>query len=1020
MNLPALFIRRHVLAYMLNAVIVLFGVVSYQELGVDRFPAIEFPRLSITTVLSGANPDIIDSSITNVVETAVNSVPGIEHIMSQSAPGRSVVSVVFKLDKDIDIAFNEVQSKVNQILRKLPEEADPPVVAKVEVGGAPIMWLALKGDRTLQQLNLYARNTIKKRLETVDGVGNILIGGGRDRTIRIQLDPLRMSAFQVTTQDLISAFQKEHFQLPGGYLVDRFRENLIKLDLEFHNLTDLNNIIIGYRNRAPIRLKDVAQIEDGLADFRKIARHNGKPAVGLGIVKITGANTVKIADEIKQRLNNEIIPQLPAGMTLEISSDNSTYINELFFSLEEHLLMGTLFAALVVWLFLKSFRSTLIIAAAIPVSLLGAVFVMFYAGYTFNVMTMLALLLLIGIVVDDAIVVLENIFRHREKIDKNPESAAINGANEVVFAVIAATFTLVAIFAGVIFMGGVVGRFFEAFAIVVTFGVLSSLLVSLTLTPMLCVRHLEVSTQHGALYNWLEGRLQRLEMLYHHALALSLRYRWSVIFITIAIVSSSGFFFGQVGKSFMPQEDEGRFIVSVKTPLGSSIQYTNDRLAKLEALLHKHPEIEGYFSVIGSSSSGQVNQGRIYVRMKPREERTLKQFDLIDQLRAELSEIPGVKAFPSPIPVVGGERGEPLQFVLSGPNLQKVAALAESLQKSLIAHKALGKIDLDLNLQLPELTFDIDRVRAASLGLSAHDIALAINVVAGGFDVAKFNDFPGDGERYDIRLKAASETLETPADLSQIYLRTKSGKLVRLDTVATPKETVGPAIISKLDLRYGAYFYATPTVSLGEAVEIIEQNASEILPNGYSIKLIGRAEEFSKTIGYMSVAFAMAIILVYMVLASQFNSFIQPLIIMVAQPLAIVGGIFALWLMGHGLNIFSMIGLVLLMGLVAKNSILLIDLTNQTRQKGEEINSALLSACPIRLRPVLMTSFTVILAMTPAALGLGAGAETNGPLAVAVIGGMASSTLLTLIVVPAVYSLIEHRLSRFNRANKAE
>ncbi|RLA20428.1 MAG: AcrB/AcrD/AcrF family protein [Gammaproteobacteria bacterium] len=1020
MNLPALSIKRHVLAYMLNAVIILFGVVSYQELGVDRFPTIEFPRLSITTVLTGANPDIIDSSITNIVETAVNSVPGIEHIMSQSAPGRSVVSVVFKLDKDIDIAFNEVQSKVNQILRKLPAEADPPVVAKVDFGGTPIMWLALKGDRTLQQLNLYARNTIKKRLETVDGVGNVLIGGERERTIRVQLDPLRMSAFQITTQDLVRAFQNEHFQLPGGYLVDGFRENLIKLDLEFHNLDDLENMLIGYRNSAPIKLKDVAQIEDGLADFRKIARHNGEPTVGLGIIKITGANTVKIADEIKRRLEEELIPQLPAGVTLEISSDNSIYINELFFGLEEHLLMGTLFAALVVWLFLKSFRSTLIIAAAIPVSLLGAVFVMFFAGYTFNVMTMLALLLLIGIVVDDAIVVLENIFRHRETIDKDPESAAINGSNEVIFAVVAATFTLVAIFAGVIFMGGVMGRFFGAFAIVVTFGVLSSLLVSLTLTPMLCARHLEVSDQHGMLYNWLEARLQDVERFYRHALALSLRFRWPVILITIAIVSSSGFFFGQVGKSFMPQEDEGRFIISIKTPLGSSIQYTDDRLAKLEEILKKHPEIKGYFSVIGSSSSGQVNQGRIYIQMVPREERELKQFDLIDLLRTELAEVPGVKAFPAPIPVVGGQRGEPLQFVLNGPNLQTVATQAEALQKKLMAHKSLGKVDLDLNLQLPELVFDIDRVRAASIGLSARDIALAINIVAGGFDVAKFNDFPGDGERYDIRLKAVKGTLETPADLSQIYLRTKGGELVRLDTVATPRETIGPAIISKLDLRYGAYFYTAPTVPLGEAVDIVQSNASKLLPSGYSIKLVGRAEEFSKTIGYMKVAFGMAIILVYMVLASQFNSFIQPLIIMVAQPLAIVGGIFALWLMGHGLNIFSMIGLILLMGLVAKNSILLIDLTNQTRQKGEDINPALLSACPIRLRPVLMTSLTVILAMIPAAMGLGAGAETNGPLAVAVIGGMVSSTLLTLIVVPAVYSLIEHGLYRFNKSKSSE
>lgn len=1013
MTLPELSIKRHVFAFMLSGVLMLIGLIGYQRVGVDQMPYIEFPIISVSTSIKGANPENVDMSVTNIIEAAVNSVPGIEHVMSSSSPGVSVVSITFSLEKSVDIAFNEVQVKVNQALRRLPAEADPPVVAKMDSGSSPIMWLALQGDRTQQQLNQYAANIIKKKLETISGVGEVRLGGRRDRTIRVNLNPAAMAARSLTPQDLIGAFNREHLQLPGGFLVGGQREFLLKLDMEFHKIDDLKRLVLAYRDGAPIRLGDIADIEDGLSDFRQLARFDATPAVGIGIVKVSNSNTVAIVDEVKRRLEADIVPSLPPGMTLKIATNDAAYIQEMINALKEHLIEGTLLAALVVWLFLRSVRSTLIISVAIPVSLLGAIAVIYFAGYTLNSMTMLALLLLIGVVVDDSIVVLENIYRHREEIDPDPVQAAVNGSREVAFAVLAATLSLVSIFAPVIFMSGIIGMFFKSFAVVVTFGVLVSLFVSLTLTPMLCSRYLSVSKQHGKLYYALDAAFHRLDHFYRRLLGWSLRHRWKVVGATLLAVLSSGYFFAHVGKAFSPDEDQGRFMVYTKAPLGSSIEYTSSKLAEVERILASHPEVASNFSGIGIGSAGQVNQAFSYVRMTPRHTRHVSQQALLAQLRKELGGIAGIRAFPAPVSMLSGQRGDPLQFVVTGPNLAEVARLSTELQRKLTKEvPGLGRVDSDLQLDLPQLTMKLDRSKAAALGLSAQDVATAMNVMTGGLDVAVYSDEPGDGERYNVRLKAAEGTLVKPEELSRIFLRARDGSMVRLDSVASFEQNLGPAVIGRYDLKYSGVFYATPTMPLGEAAGKVKEIGAAMMPAGYKVKLIGQAEEFGKTVGYMIFAFSLAIVLLYMVLASQFNSFIQPFIIMVAQPLAIIGGVLSLWLFGHTLNIYSMIGLVLLIGLVAKNSILLIDLTNQRRDEGMAIDEALSNACPIRLRPVLMTSFTIILALFPAALGLGAGAETNGPLAVAVIGGMISSTLLTLVVVPSVYSLVENGLLR--------
>jgi HAE1 family hydrophobic/amphiphilic exporter-1 len=1044
MTLPELSIKRHVLAWMLSGVIVLFGIISYNRIGVDRLPAIDFPIIMVTTTLRGANPDVVDTSITSIIESAINTTPGIEHIQSSSSPGVSSISITFSLDKDIDVAYNEVQSKVNQVLRRLPNDTDPPSVQKVDTNASAVIWLALSGDRTIQQLNLYANNVLKKKFETINGVGEVSIGGRRDRVIRVNVNPERMAAYKLAATDLISAFNREHIQLPGGFLVSSQAEQLLKLDLEFHDINDLSNLIITTKDGVPIRLKDVADVEDGLTDNRQIARYNGKPTVGLGMVKVANANTVEIIKEVERRLEQDIRPNLPPGLSLEISTNDSIFINQMVASLKEHLVEGTLFAALIVLIFMRSFSSTVMICLEIPVSLLGAIAVMYFAGYTFNSMTLLALLLLIGVVVDDAIVVRESILRHMsgevgEALSpedmKNPGKVALfrsqatkNGSNEVVFAVLASSLSLVCIFAPVIFMNGVIGMFFKSFAVVVTFGVLVSLFVSLTLTPMLCSRYLSVTHKENAAYRLTGRGLDYLDAQYKKLLNVTLRHRGFVLIFTAIFVAASGYLtLKYVEKDFVPESDESSFGISIKTPLGSSLDYTDSRLKMVETILKNYPdEVDSYFSSIGTGSRGQVNEGRINVRLKPKELREKSQQTLIKELKVELEQVPGARALAAPASVVRGQRSEKLQFNLTGNNLQELGRISKLLQQSLSNNSEIGRVDLDVQLDLPQLDVQIDRARAATLGLNAQEIATAVSLYAGGINVAKFNEAAGDGQRYDVRIKATEGDLTNVTDLSKIYLRSESGELVRLDAVAKFNQELGPAVIGRYDLQYAVNFYANPNMPLGEAVDLVKETAATIVPPEYTLKLTGQAEEFGKTFKNIQFVFILAFVLLYMVLASQFNSFVQPLLVMLAQPLAIIGGLIALLISGDSLNMYSMIGLVLLIGLVAKNSILLVDLTNQlldkVRDTGEiinkvHINAALSEACPVRLRPVLMTSLTIILALLPAAMGLGAGSETNKPLSVAIIGGMISSTLLTLVVVPAAYSLLIGWISQRNTSH---
>ena len=1012
MSLPEVSVRRFVFAIMINLVIVLFGLISANRISIDRSPDIDFSLISVTTILPGANPDVVDSSVTNIIESAVNSIPGIDDVRSRSAPGVSNVFIQFLLEKDLDIAFNEVQSKVGQINSQLPDDAETPIISKIETGEIPIIWLALRGNRTLQDLSVYAKNTVKRKLETINGVGSVVIGGEQERNIRVNLDFDRMSAFGITVQDIVMAFKNEHIKLPGGFLIDNSKEDLLKLDLESHNVEEIENIIVTYDQNRAIKLKDIAEVKDDVKDLRSMGRFNGDPSIGIGVTKIRGENTVEIIEKVKTKIRSDIEPTLPAGITLDIGTDDSSYIYELISGLGQNIFIGFIVASLIVLLFLRSYSSMAIVSITIPVSLFGAVFIMYAFGLTLNTMTMLALLLLIGIVVDDAIVVLENAQRNlNEDTPEERIRASIIGANEVFLPIVSSTLVLVALFTVVFFMEGIAARFFRSFGVVVSTGVLVSTFVALTLTPTLASKFLKTKKESNRIFDGFNRRFNAIENRYREMIEWSLSEKKKVLSYASFFIVLSFVGFTQLSGGFFPEEDEGQFTITVKTPVGTGMDYTNDRLSLVERLLEEYEDIESYFTIMGSGIESQaVNIGVIYVRLIPSNVRGFKQYELIPILRERLNKIPGIKAFPAPMSFASGTRGEAMQFTVSGPDLNILNESINVFLNKLAETPELGDVDSSIELNLPQVSLEINRELASEMGLSTRLIAEAANIFAGGIDVARFNDAIGDGERYKVRLKGEYDM--SVDDLDKIYLRTPSKELVRLDTVAKFKETVGPSEITRLDRMYSAYFYSDPTTSLSNAIQLIEDAAAETLPVGYEVGFFARAKEFKRTSNQMLFAFLTGLILVYMVLASQFNSFRQPLIVMISQPLAVIGGTLGIWILGSDLNIFSMTGLVLLTGLVAKNSILLIDRTNQERKKGLDIDEALLSACPRRLRPILMTSLTLILAMMMPALGIGSGVELSQPLAIAIVGGMISSTFLTLVIIPIVYSSAEKRKQR--------
>jgi HAE1 family hydrophobic/amphiphilic exporter-1 len=1020
-------IKRPVFATMVILALVVLGIVSYPRLGVDLFPKVDFPIVSIYTVLPGASPEIMDVDVTDKVEEAVGTINGVKSITSTSSEGTSTVIVEFYLERNIDIAVQDVREKISTIRSKLPTDVKEPVIQKVDPDANAVLWIALYGERSPRDLSTYADEVLKEKLQKVSGVGAVQMPGLRLRQVRLWLDREKMIAHGITAQDITRLLQRENVELPSGRIESATREYSIKVKGELRSVEAFGNLVVGYHKGAAVRLSSIARVEDGMEEKRSIARFNGRNAVGIGIQKQSGTNTVEVVDRVKKELAS-IRGSLPAGMNLDIAFDQSSFIKRSIHEVQGHLVIGGFFAVLAVLLFLKSLRITLISALAIPTSIIATFTVMNMFDFTFNNMTMLGLSLCIGILIDDAIIVIENIHRHI-RLGRSPMDAASFATAEIGLAVMATTMAIVAIFLPVAFMKGIVGRFFLQFALTVVFAVLMSLFVSFTLTPMLASRylhphsaqadesrHLAALMRHPRitrLGDRLECWYQQSEQWYRNLLQYAMTHRRKVVIISVGIFFLSMLLTLVLGKEFHPQEDQSRFIVRLEAPVDYSVDEADHLFRKAETLLRQMPETRTVLHAQGLS--GQINKAQMFVGIAQKSERTRSQQTIMQELRRSLTTIAGLKTTIEDISLIGGGvRNVPVQYAVRGNDLSAIQGYMRQIIRDYAKLPGIVDIDTSLETGKPELRVYIDRDKAADLGVETATIGEAINFLIGGeVEVTKFKD-ESRGRRYDVRARLNPEDRRDPSDLGRLYVRAKDGRLVEISNVIDIREGGGPSTIQRVDRQRAIMLFANlEGKPLGQAMDELNAISAKILPEGYSGVYKGAAEIMGETFYYLIFALVLGVVLAYMILAAQFESFIHPITVLISMPFSFVGAFGALLLTGQTLNLFSFIGLILLMGLVKKNAILLVDYTNTLRARGIPRREAILEAGPVRLKPILMTTFAMILGMLPIAVGLGEGAETRAPMAIATIGGLISSLFLTLLVVPVVYDLFDEAEERF-------
>lgn len=1005
-------IKRPVFATMLMVSLLLFGYLGIRGMGVDQFPRVDFPIVTITTRLAGASPAITESDLTQPIEEQLNTIEGVKHVTSSSGLGVSLITVEFELERDIDIAAQDVRDKVALARAELPADAEEPVIQKVDINAQPVVWITLTG-LDIKTMSQVADEVLKPRLQTLAGVGEVRLGGFREREMRIWLDRNRLEAYQLTATDVIRAVQTKSVELPAGILESPQNEYRVNVRGQLANPQEFNDLVVMSVGDSPVRLRDLGYAEDGLEPRRALARFNGEEAVGLGVAPRPGANTVAVARLVKERLG-EVQSLLPPGMNARVAFDSSRFIEESISGAEHELIFGALFAVLVVFLFLRSWRSTIVVALTIPTSLVAAFGLMRAFDFTINNLTMLALSLSVGVVVDDAIVVLENIFHHLER-GANPREAAQVGTSEIAFAALAATFSIAAVFIPVALIPGLIGRFLFQFGISVAVAVLLSLLVALTLTPMMASRFLQYSQKHGRLYGLLERAFTGTDAGYRRLLDWALTHRGVTVAIGAGAFLLALVLIPFIGTEFVPNQDESRFIIRLRTPIGSSIDYTDRFLAEAEQRLLADSAVSGVFSAVGLGGTGGVDQAFAFVNLVPRGERDRDQDQIMAQFRQSLNQIPGIVAFVERVSAVGGgQRNTPIQLVLKGPDLAELGRTAVGLTDSLRKVPGFVDVDHDLQLEQPELNVLIHRDLAASLGVSALDVSQTVSAMIGSLEIS---DFKTGGQRYDVRIQVLPEQRATPADLTQLTTRSEGGDIVRLASMVQGVEESGVNSIQRQDQQRVVNVFANlrPELALGDALPVAIDLAQGLLPPGYSVATSGQSEQFADAFGDLLFAVALSIGIIYILLAIQFEHFLHPLTLMLALPLALTGAFALMVATGTRLGIMGMIGMILLMGLVMKNSILLIDLTNKLREQGMELREALMTACPRRLRPILMTSAAIIFGVFPVAAQLTEGSELRAPMAIAVIGGVFSSTLLTLLVVPVVYTYIDALPGRLRR-----
>ncbi len=1026
MTLSDVSIRRPVLTWVMNLALIVFGVLGLVRLGVDQFPEMEFPNVMVQARLEGASPEGIEEDVTDPIEEQLNSIAGLREIRSTSSPSAVTLQLEFDLDTDVDVAVQDVRDKLGIARMFMPREVEPPVVTKQNMMMGAVLWLPTKTERSRVESSEMLRYTVKPAIETIPGVSGATIFGRQDRNIRIWLNGEALRARGLAANDALAAIQREHVEVPAGWIEGPQLDYSVKTTAEFESLDGLRDMVIANVGGAPVRLGEVARIEDGGEEVSSVARFWGKDTVGMGVMKQSGANTVAIADAVYQRIDtlNKVLPPDFQLHTREKMIDFSKPIRESVDETNFALITGAGLAVFTVFIFLRRWRPTLIVAAAIPLSLIATFGVTYLLDYTLNTMTLLAMALAVGVVVDDAIVVLENIERHREA-GEDGFTAAHAGTRQIAFAATACTVSLAVVFLPAAFATGMVGNFLGEFGVTVASAVMISLFVALTLTPMLAARvPAAKETEHGSIYHHLERGYQRVEQVYRRALDWVLDHRALTLGAAAASLLLSFVLFRATGKEFFPPADQGLLMVMYETPPGSSLEHTKSMVLRLEEWLTQQPDLAGLMGAIGGGGPGSMPNhysGVIAGVLKDREHRDRSVQEFAKTARAHFATIPGIKARVMDMSMMmsgGGSRDGAFAVELRGNlPLAELDEISDRYMEALAARGGFVDMDKSLKLGLPELQVVPDRDKAAELGIDAATLGTVVRAMIGGMDVASFKEA---GRRHDIRVRLEEADRLSPEAVQRLYVRTRGGDVVELRNVADVRMGAAPTDITRTDRQRSVRVMSNlHDKRLGDAIEDARVVGKQVLPEGVTLSLAGQAKQFQESIAQFGFSMLLAIVVIYLVLAAQFESFLHPITVMLALPLAMVGALGGLFVFGMTINLFSLIGIIMLFGLVLKNSILLVDYANQLRAEGMDREPAMRKAAPIRLRPVLMTAVAMIFGVLPAAIGLGPGAETRQPMAVATAAGMLSSTVLTLLVVPVFYITFEDAIDAVRRRARA-
>ncbi|RMH19300.1 MAG: efflux RND transporter permease subunit, partial [Acidobacteria bacterium] len=1012
MSLYALSIRRPVLAIVMSLAIVIFGLISFTFLGVREYPSVDAPVITVTTTYVGANADVVESQITQPLEEKVNAVAGVRTLTSTSREGRSTLVVEFDLGVDLETAANDVRDRVAQAVRELPPEADPPAVSKADADRDPIIFLNVKSDRRdLLELTAIAENVFKERLQTIPGVSEVDVWGAKRYAMRLWLDPARLAAYGLTPVDVQRALERENVELPSGRIEGRSVELTVRTKSRLETVADFDRLVLKQDAGSVVRLRDVGYAELGPENMRTVLRRDGVPMVGVVARPQPGANHIDIADEFYRRVA-QIERDLPADLELGIGFDNSRYIRRSVAEVKQTLFVALALVILVIFAFLRDWRTTLIPVLVIPVSLIGAFFVMYLAGFSINVLTLLGMVLAIGLVVDDAIVVLENIYAKIERRGLEPLAAGVEGTREIFFAVIATTVALVAVFLPILFLGGLTGRLFREFGVTIAGAVVISSFAALTLTPMLATRLLKKRAVQPWIYRASEPFFRALTNAYRRSLAAFMARRWLALPVLLLTLGLAGWLFRGLPAELAPLEDRGNVRIAATAPEGASFDYMDAYMKEIDRLLlERVPERAAVISVTspGFGASSSVSSGFARVALVDRDRRRRSQQQIADDLTAALKTLPGARAFVTQSPTIGNRRSRfPVQLVLQAPSFERLRQVLPAFADAAAADPAFSAVDVDLKFNKPEVEIAIDRDRARDLGVSALDIARTLSAALAG---QRFGYFLKDGKQYPVIGQVLRENRDEPLDLHALYVAGRGGRLVQLDNLVRIRETASPPQIYHFNRYVSATVSAglAPGRTLGEGIAAMQALADRLLDDDFSTDLAGESRDFVESASSLGFVFLLALILIYLVLAAQFESFRDPFVIMLSVPLALAGALGALALTGQTLNIFSQIGLIMLLGLVTKNGILIVEFANQRRARDATLLDAVQKAAVARFRPVLMTSLSTILGILPIALALGAGAESRKSMGIAVIGGLVAGSFLTLYVVPAMYSFLAAR-----------